>query len=167
VERGGVLASKWLATVFYIFAGLALVAAVSYGAGIVAFGASAPELLSGGTVSVAQGLWLTLLAYLYVGVAMVCVASIAMLLSTITDSSLTAAIGTLVLVIALQIVGSLSYFDFLQPYLFTTYFETWQGLFQGSIDWAPLLKGLATFVAYSGVTMGASWYVFRRKDIAV
>ena len=44
---------------------------LSYVAGIGFFGADRLALLSGGTVSIAHGLWLTLLVYLYVGLAMV------------------------------------------------------------------------------------------------
>jgi len=167
VSRSGVLVSKWLVAVAYLLAGLALVAAGGYVAGVAAFGAHAPTLLTGGTVSVVHGLWLTLLAYLFVAAGMVCVISLAMLISTVTNSSLTAAIGTLVIVIMMQIVASFSYFDFLKPYLFTSHLDAWQSLFQGSIDWAPIEKGLLAFVVYVVLSMGAAWHVFRRKDILI
>ncbi len=61
---------------------------------------------------------------------MICVISLAMLFSTFTNSSLTAAIGTLVVVIVMQILGAFSYFDFLKPYLFTSHLDAWQNLFQ-------------------------------------
>lgn len=167
VSRGGVLISKWVVAVLYLLAGLALVAASGYLVGVSVFGAHAPALLSGGTVSIAYGLWLTLLAYLFVAAGMVCVISLAMLLSTFTDSSLTAAIGTLVTVIVMQIVGMFSYFDFLKPYLFTSHLDAWQNLFQRSIDWGPIEKGLLAFGAYIVVSTVAAWYVFRRKDVLV
>jgi ABC-2 type transport system permease protein len=167
VSRGGVLVSKWVVAVLYLLVGLALVAASGYLAGVAVFGAHAPALLSGGTVSIAYGLWLTLLAYLFVALGMICVISLSMLLSTFTDSSLTAAIGTLITVFVMQIVGMFSYFDFLAPYLFTSHLDAWMNLFQGSIDWAPIEKGLLAFVAYIVVSTVAAWYVFRRKDILV
>src|SRR5450759_4536683 len=109
--------------------------------------------LSGGTVSIAHGLWLTLLAYLFVALGMIAVISLAMLLSTFTNSSLTAAIGTLVIFIVLQVLGSFSYFDFLKPYLFPTHPDAWQNLFPRTIDWAPLEKGLLSFGVYIVVSM--------------
>ena len=165
VSRGGVLVSKWAVAVLYLLAGLALVAAGSYIAGVAVFGAHAPSLLSGGTVSIAEGLWLTLLTYLFVAAGMIAVISLAMLFSTITSSSLTAAIGTLVIVIVMQILGGFSYFDFLKPYLFTSHLDAWQGLFQRTIDWAPIEKGLLTFGVYIVVSVVAAWYIFRRKDV--
>ena len=167
VSRGGVLVSKWLVAVLYLLAGLALVAAGGYLAGVAVFGAHSPALLSGGTVSVAHGLWLTLLTYLFVALGMICVISLAMLFSTFTNSSLTAAIGTLVIVIVMQIVGSFSYFDFLKPYLFTSHLDAWQNLFQGTIDWRPVENGLLAFGVYIVVSTVAAWYVFRRKDVLV
>jgi ABC-2 type transport system permease protein len=167
VSRGGVLVSKWAVAALYLLAGLALVAAGAYVVGVAVFGAHAPALLSGGTVSIAHGLWLTLLTYLFVAAGMVCVISLAMLLSTLTDSSLTAAIGTLVILIVMQVLGAFSYFDFLKPYLFTSHLDAWQGFFQRTIDWAPVEKGLLAFGVYIVASTAAAWYLFRRKDVLV
>lgn len=167
VDRGPVVLSKWLTAVLYVFAGMALAALAGYAAGIPFFGVGRVALLSGDTVSIAHGLGLTALAYLYVGLAMVAVTSISMLLSALTDSSLTAAIGTLVIVIVMQIVGQLSYFDFLAPYLFTSRLDGWQTFFAATIDWTTVWKGVLTFAVYAGVSMAVTWQLFRRKDILV
>lgn len=167
IDRGPVVLSKWFTTVLYVFVGLALAALAGYAAGIPFFGTARFALLTGGTVSVAHGLGLTLLSYLYVGIAMVAVASIAMLISAVTDSSLTAAIGTLVIVIVMQIVGALSYFDAIKPYLLTYRFDGWQAFFQGTIDWTTIGKGVLTFAIYAVASLAATWWVFRRKDVLV
>jgi len=167
ISRGGVLASKWGVAVIYMAIGLAIVAAGALLAGGLAFGLHAP-VLAGQTVSVPYGLWLTLVSYLYVLAGVVCVLSLALLFATFTNSSLTAAIGALVVVIVLNIVGSFSYFDFLKPYLFTSHMDAWQNLFtQQPIDWHPMLTGAITFAVYIAALMAAAWYVFRRKDILV
>lgn len=167
VDRAPVVLSKWFTAVLYVLAGLGIAALAGYVAGIPFFGTGRIALLSGGTVSIAYGLGLTFLAYLYVGCAMVAVASIAMLISTITDSSLTAAIGTLVVVIVMEIVGQLSYFDAINPYLFMSHIDGWQALFQGSIDWGPIGKGMASFAAYTVAAVGFTVYSFKRKDVLV
>jgi ABC-2 type transport system permease protein len=167
VRRGPVVLSKWITAVLYVFAGLVLAALAAYAVGVPLFGAGRVALLSGGTVSVAHGLGLTVLAYLYVGLAMVVVVSIAMLLSALTDSSLTAAIGTLVIVIVLQIVGQLSYFDFLSPYLFTSRLDGWQAFFQSSVDWTTIGKGVLVFGIYAVLCLAATWRLFKRKDVLV
>jgi ABC-2 type transport system permease protein len=165
IDRGPVVLSKWFTTVLYVLVGLGIAALAGYAVGIPLFGTARIALLTGGTVSVAHGLGLSALAYLYVGLAMVAVASIAMLISALTDSSLTAAIGTLVLVIVMQIVGALSYFDTIKPYLLTDRFDTWQAFFQGTIDWATIGKGALTFAVYAVASLVATWLVFRRKDV--
>lgn len=167
VERSSVVLSKWFTAVLYVFAGLAIAALAGYAVGIPFFGADRFTLLDGGKVSVGYGLWLTLLAYLYVGLAMVAVVSISMLLSELTSSSLTAAIGTLVIVIVMQILGQLSYFDFLTPYLFTSHLDDWQTFFEGTIDWTTVWEGVIAFVAYAGVGLAATWQTFKRKDVLV
>jgi ABC-2 type transport system permease protein len=167
ISRGGVLASKWGIAVIYVIVGLVLVFVGALVAGALAFGLHAPVLLSGQTVSVAHGLGITVLSYLYVLVGVVCVLSLALLFATLTNSSLTAAIGALVVVIVMNIVGAFSYFDFLKPYLFTSHIDTWQNLLSQPVSWSPILKGLLTFAIYIAVLMAIAWRLFRRKDILV
>jgi ABC-2 type transport system permease protein len=167
VSRGGVLMSKWVVAVVYLVIGLLLVAVGGYAAGGIAFGLHAPLLLSGNTVSIAHGLGLTALAFLIVLAGTLCVIALAMLFSTFTSSSLTAAIAALVVVIVMNIVGAFSYFDFLKPYLFTSHLDAWQNLFRQPIVWQPIDKALLAFAVYIvGLTL-AAWYVFRRKDVLV
>jgi ABC-2 type transport system permease protein len=167
VDRGPVVFSKWLTAALYVLVGLGIAAAAGYAVGVAFFGTARFTLLSGGTVSISHGLGLTLLAYLYVGLGMITVVSIAMLISAITDSSLTATIGTLVLVIVMQIIGQLSYFDAIKPYLFTSRIDAWQSLFRGSVDWTTIWKGVLTFAIYGGIALVATWQIFRRKDVLV
>src|SRR5664280_2972325 len=167
ISRGGVLASKWGIAVIYVTIGLAVVAAGALLAGGLAFGLHAPTLLSGQTVSVAHGLWLSLLGYLYVLAGVICVLSLALLFATFTNSSLTAAIGALVVVIVMNILGAFSYFDFLKSYLFTSRVDAWQSLFSQPVEWSPILKGVLVFAVYTVALLIAAWYVFRRKDILV
>lgn len=167
ISRGGVLASKWGVAVIYVAIGLALVAVGGLVAGALAFGLHAPVLLSGQTVGIGQGLWLSLLSYLYVLVGVICVLSLALLFATFTDSSLTAAIEALVVVIVMNVLGAFSYFDFLKPYLFTSHLDAWQNLLRQPTDWHPIFTGLIAFVIYIVALMAAAWYQFRRKDILV
>jgi len=167
ISRGGVLTSKWGTAVIYIMVGMALVFLGGLAAGALAFGLHATVLLSGQTASIGHGLWLTLLSYLYVLVGVICVLSLALLFATMTNSSLTAAIGALVVFIVMNILGAFSYFDFLKPYLFTSHIDAWQNLLRQPISWHPIVSGLTTFVIYIAALMLAAWYLFRRKDVLV
>lgn len=165
VSRTGVLLAKWAVAIMYVGVGMALVAIAGVIAGWSVFGLHPMTTLSGGQVSVAHGFGLIALAYLIALVGMACVVSLAVLLSTLTDSSLTAAVGALVLVLVLQALGQFSYFDFLKPYLFTSHFEDWFNLLRQPISWEPIWKALATFAAYIIGLVLVAWGVFRRKDI--
>ena len=148
ISRGGVLTSKWGTAIVYVTIGMALVFLGGLAAGALAFGLHAPVLLSGQTVSIGHGLWLTLLSFLYVLVGVICILSLALLFATFTNSSLTAAIGALVVFIVMNILGAFSYFDFLKPYLFTSHLDAWQNLLDQPISWHPIVTGLITFAVY-------------------
>jgi ABC-2 type transport system permease protein len=167
ISRGGVVVSKWGVAIIFVAIGLILVAVGAFAAGALAFGLHAPTLLTGQTVSMAHGLELTALSYLYVMAGVICVLSLALLFATFTNSSLTAAIGALVVVIVMNILGAFSYFDFLKPYLFTSRIDAWQGLFSQPVESSPILKGVLVFVIYTAVLLIAAWLKFRRKDILV
>ena len=153
--------------IIYVAIGLVLVFAGALLAGGLAFGLHAPTLLASQSVSVGHGLWITLLSYLYVLAGVICVLSLALLFATFTNSSLTAAIGALVVVIVMNILGAFSYFDFLKPYLFTSRIDAWQGLLRQHVEWSPILKGVLVFAIYTAVLLIAAWLKFRRKDILV
>ena len=70
--------------------------------------------------------------------------SLALLFATFTNSSLTAAIGALVVFIVMGILGAFSYFDFLKPYLLTSHRDAWQNLLSQPIDWHPIWTGLVS-----------------------
>ena len=110
--------------------------------------------LSGSTVSVWHGLALILLCCLYGLAAMACIVSLALLFSTLTDSSLTALIATVVVYSVIQVLISFSYFDWLRPWVFPSYFLEYVSFFRDPIYWTPILKGLAAFAAWSG---GLTW----------
>jgi ABC-2 type transport system permease protein len=165
VRRGVLLLAKWFVANLYVGIGLALLAVGSLIAGGAIYGIKPMLLLSGQTTSVAESLWLLFLAYLFVLVGMAAVVSLAVALSTLTDSSLTAMAGGLVLVIVMLILGSLSVFDFLRPYLFTSHFGAWIELFSKPIDWAPIRDALINFAIWTVGMTGVAWLIFRRKDI--
>ncbi len=165
VGRGGVLLAKWFVAILYVAVGLALVGLGGAVAGGLVFGFHPLTTLSGGQVGVAHALGLIALAYLIGLAGMACIVSLAVALSTLTDSSLTAAVATLVIVLVLEALGQFSYFDFLKPYLFTARFEDWFNLLRQPIPWRPIWEALLVYGGYNVVLVAAALAVFRRKDI--
>jgi len=165
VRRGSILMAKWFVANLYIAIGLIVIAAGSLIAGGAIFGFKPTLLLTGQTVSVAHALWLIVLAYLFIWIAMAAVVSLAVALSTLTNSGLTAMALGLVLVIIMIILGNLSVFDFLRPYIFTSHFEAALKFFNNPIDWVPIRNGLINFAVWIVGMTGIAWLILRRKDI--
>lgn len=165
VRRGSLLAAKWSVANLYIAIGLVVMLAGSFIAGGAIFGFKPMVLMSGQTVGVGHGIGLLVSAYLFVLVAMAAVVSLALVFSTLTNSGLTAVAAAMVLVIIMLILGALSVFDFLRPYLFTSHFAAWINLFRDPIDWGPIRDALINFAVWIGAMTGIAWLIFRRKDI--
>jgi ABC-2 type transport system permease protein len=165
VKRSGLLMAKWAVANIYMVIGLAILGIASLVAGAAFFGLHPLDIVSGESLSAGESVLWSLLAYAYVVAGMLAVVSLAVLLSTFTDSSLTAVAGALVLVIVMLVLGGLSVFDFLDPYLITSHLTAWGGFFERPLVWEPIWKGLACFAAWSVATMSVSLWRFARKDI--
>jgi len=165
VSRTTVLFSKWGIAIVYLIIGMLLVWGGGLLAGGVVFGLKPLVTLSGTTVSISHGLWLTLLTYGLILLGMTCLISLAALFSTFTNSSLTAAIVAMVIFIVLTILNGFSYFDFMKPYTFTAYSTSFLDIFRDPIYWPPIRNAVLTYAATIGGVTALAWYVFRRRDI--
>lgn len=166
VRRGSLLAAKWGVALLYLFVALVLVFVVAVISGLIVFGIE--DLVTPFfTYTVASALGLSFLSYLMALAVVASVVSLAVLFSAITGSSLTAAVIALVLVIVVQILLTFSYFDFLEPWVFTSYFTMWADLFQKPIVWEQIVRGLICTTAWSAALTGVAWWRFRRRDILI
>lgn len=165
VRRGAMLLTKWAAAMLYLAFGAAILLVSGLLFGWAFFGLHPMVTLSGSTVSIAHGLWLTLLVYLFGLAAMSTMVSLALLCSVVTDSSLTALIVTVVIYIAINIVIAFSYFAWLRPWVFPYYYTEFLNFFRDPIYWRPIVKAIENFAVWSvGLTV-AAYIMFRRKDV--
>ena len=118
-----------------------------------------PPLNSGETVL------RTVLAVGYVGLSMLGVAAFALLLSTLTDSPLAAALGALALLVVSTALVGLDSAQSLSPYLPTRYWLAFVDLFRTPILWRDLVRGASLQAVYVGVLLIAAWANFTTKDI--
>ena len=65
----------------------------------------------------------------------------------------------------MQVLGSLSALDFLDPYLLSTQFDAWQGLLRDPIDWDPIVRARLGLGAYAVPALLAALTVFVRRDV--
>jgi ABC-2 type transport system permease protein len=165
VSRTSVLLTKWAMAVLYALTGAALVAVVSLIAGVVAFGLHPLVTLSGTTLSAPHALELIGAAYLLVVAGAACSLTIALFISTFSDSSLTAATVAIAVFTVLTILNAFSVFDFMKPYTYSTYRLAFLNLFRDPIYWHPIRQALVNYGVTVGVLLLASWAVFGRKDV--
>jgi ABC-2 type transport system permease protein len=179
VGRARLLVAKLLALVVYVLTAVVLVAGTAYVTGILLFGSHpvaatpggitasnlAATSLSGSGLSPAQLLLRILGAVAFIAVSMLGVGAIALFLSTVTDSSLGAALGALAALICSQVLVTLNSASAISPYLPTRYWLAWIDFFREPILWRNIDRGLAVQGVYVAVFLAAAWAHFATKDI--
>ncbi|MGN9839810.1 ABC transporter permease [Nonomuraea sp. H19] len=163
--RTRLLAIKYLNAVVFAYAVTAVVALSALLTGLVLFPAGPVTLLSGTTISVADGLLRILIAVGYVGAGMAALAAIGLALSTFTEVSIGAIAGTMVLVIICQVLRAIPQLDPITPYLLPTRFTDFDAVLRSPIDMGALGEGLLTFGAYIVLFGSIAWARFSGKDI--
>ena len=134
-------------------------------AGAIVFGLGAMPTLSGTSLSVGEGLVRIVGSGVYMVLALSGIACIGLLISTRTDSGPGAAVATIVIAIASQILGQIPSLDGLHPYLPTYGWLGFTGLFRFPVDWDQMRGGLLVSGVYSAVCLGVAIWGFRRRDV--
>jgi ABC-2 type transport system permease protein len=179
VGRTRLLVAKLIALVVYVLFAVLAVAATSYLTGIILFGDKPVALSSGGITSQgvianslsgtpltpADVLLRTVGAIAFIAVSMLGVGAIALFLSTLTDSSLAAALGAMAALIASGVLVALNAAASVSPYLPTEYWLAWLDFFRQPILWRDIDRGFAIQAVYVVVFLGAAWANFASKDV--
>ncbi|MCW3022501.1 MAG: transporter permease [Conexibacter sp.] len=166
VGRGRIFAAKVLAAVTYAIVALALMALTAVIGGIIVSGFHPLVTLSGTTVSAGRALLLigaSLLVYL---LPLIAIASIALLLSTVTHNSAAAVVGALMISLMLQLVTIIPGLGVLRPYLLPTQFNAWQGFLRTPADWTPVIRAAWVCALYALPCIGVAYLNFLRRDVA-
>lgn len=167
VSRIGIGIAKYLN-------GAAYVLALTFGTGIAAFLLGWLVFGRGNLIILDSGIFIftereafprLIGAYGLAAVSMLAVGSIAFALSSFLSNSNGAIIGAMVVMSGLAVIGEIDYFEFLRPYLFTSYLSGWKGLFADPIRAGEVWRSAAVMLAYSGAFCIAGLLVFRRKDV--
>jgi ABC-2 type transport system permease protein len=121
--------------------------------------------LSGNALSPSQLILRLLGAIGYIVLSMLGVGAVALLFSTLTDSALGAALGTLAVLIASEVLDTLDAASSVRPYLLTNYWLSWVDFFRDPVFWNNIERGAGLQVVYVVVLLGAAWANFSTKDI--
>jgi ABC-2 type transport system permease protein len=165
VGRTRLLIIKLAVTITFIFLAVVIVAVTSFIVGASFFGVKPLPSVSGHTIAAQDATWRLVVSVLYVGVSMLGVAAIALLLSTVTDSPLGAALGALSALVIFQVLDLLDAAGALHPYLPTHYWLAFVDLFRYPILWHDVTRGLAIQGVWIAVMLAAAWAHFGTKDI--
>jgi ABC-2 type transport system permease protein len=167
VARGRLLVAKLVSIVAFVVLATLAVAAVAYVEGKLFLGDASGGVvsISGSSLTQTQMAERTAMAFVYVVLAMLGVASIALLMSTLTDSAVGAALGTIAFLVASTVLLGLDAADSIKPYLVTRYWLAFVDLFRDPIRWRDILHGVLAQSAYLVVFAGAAWANFATKDI--
>ena len=166
VDRGQVFASKALAAATYATVAVFLSATVATVAGVAAWGFNSVTTYSGTVVSPSEGLLLIFAANACYLIPLFAVASIGVLLSTVTRNSAAAVVGAVGVTILLFIIAQIPGLEGIRPYLLTEQYEAWHGLLRTPTDWAPIWHSLWVCALYAGPALLTGYLVFLRRDVA-
>jgi ABC-2 type transport system permease protein len=134
-------------------------------AGAVVFGLHAMPTLSGTSLTVADGLARIAASGVYMVAVLSGIACIGLSISTRTDSGPGAAVATIVIAIASQILGQVQSLHAIHPYLPTYNWLAFTGLFRFPVDWSGMRSGLVVSAAYSVAFLTLAVLGFRRRDV--
>ncbi|QEC50386.1 ABC transporter permease [Baekduia soli] len=165
VGRGRIFTAKVLAAFTYALVALVAMGATAIIGGVVKSGFNPLVTLSGTTVGAGRALVLVGASLLVYALPLIAVASIAVLLSTVTRNSAAAVVGALMISLLLQLVTIIPGLGALHPYLLPTQFNAWQGFLRTPADYAPIVRAAWVCALYAVPCLGASYLVFLRRDV--
>jgi ABC-2 type transport system permease protein len=174
VGRTRLLVAKLTAVFVFVIAAVLSVAGIGYVTGRLLLGnAPGASIISGASITSLSGTELTpgqvaartTIAIGYVAFSMLSVAAMALFLSTLTDSPLSAGLGALAFLIGSSLLFTLDAAKSLGPYLPTRYWLSFVDLFRDPILWRNVERGMLLQVTYVVVLLGAAWANFATKDV--
>src|SRR5690242_6612212 len=179
VGRTRLLVAKLVALAVFVLFAIGAVVSTSYLTGIALFGSQPADVppgqvalpaditsLSGSAIGPGD-LALRLLGTVgYIVLSMLGVAAIALFLSTMTASTLGAAMGALAVLVTSQVLVTLEAAAAVRPYLPTRYWLAWIDFFRDPILWRDIERGAGIQLVYLLVLLGAAWANFLTKDVA-
>jgi ABC-2 type transport system permease protein len=165
VGRGRLVLTKYASVVAEVGAAIAWVIVVGLVAGGLAFGYGALATLSGTTLGPVTAVVRIAATAGYALWGMAALAAVGVFVSVLTSSGVGAAIGTMAIAIASQILDSLPSLHVIHPYLLSHEWFAFIDLFRSPIEWGHILHGLVVGGVYLGMFLGLALAVFSRKDI--
>jgi ABC-2 type transport system permease protein len=164
--RDDVFAGKVLVGVAASAGALALLALSSLAAGLVLSGAQPLVGFSGTVVPSGECLWLLLLSWLVSIPPLLAFTGLAVLFSVVSRSGIVGVLGPILVALAMQLIAVVGSGSWLHMLLVATAFDGWHGLLAAPKFYGPLLVGTGVSLVWVLATVGAAWWLVRRREFA-
>jgi ABC-2 type transport system permease protein len=182
ISRTNLILSKFVASAIYTMALLIWMAFWSLFVSLLIFGADDMIIMKSEVVTQilkSDTLWRYIAAFGFAALAMVTVASLAFFLSLFAENSIGPIMACMSIIIVFTILNTLNLplFNVVKPFLFTSHMLGWKGFFDvqvnsgneqivGSVENLPaVLRSAGILAAHIFIFLGASIFIFKRKDI--
>src|SRR5580658_4659022 len=143
--RTRLLGVKYLTAAAFGLCAAAVIAVVSLICGVALFPVGPVTLLSGNTVSLADGLLRLVFVTLYVAAGMAALAAIGLAISTFTEHAIGAIAALAVITVASEVADNVPQFAAVQPYLPTHWWLMFDSFLRSPVDTTTMLHGLLSF----------------------
>jgi ABC-2 type transport system permease protein len=163
--RTRLLAVKFAAIVLFGLCATVIVAAVALIIGAALFPVGPVTLLSGTTVSLADGLVRLFFVTLYVAAAMAALGAVGLAVSTLTEHAIGAIAAIAILVVTSEVVDQVPQLAVIGPYLPTHWWLSFDSILRAPVDTSVLLKGLLSFGVYAVLAGSFAWARFTTADV--
>jgi ABC-2 type transport system permease protein len=169
VSRFSIVSVKFIAAFIYTMVLMLLFALVSLGLGLVLFGKGDLIVIFDAITILPSGdvMWRFLAAFAYGTLGMISVASLSLLFSSMADNSLGPILVTMAVLILFTMISSFDFgiFTSLNPYLLTSYLDSWQAFFDFDPDIERILADALVLTIHVVVFYLATVIFFNRKNI--
>jgi ABC-2 type transport system permease protein len=163
--RTRLLAVKYAVIVVFALAVTVVVTAVALATGAALFPVGPVALLSGTTVSLADGILRLVLVTLYVAAAMAALGAIGLAISTLTEHAIGAIAALAIVVVASEVSDQVPQFAVIHPYLPTHWWTSFDSLLRAPVDTSTLLRGLLSFAVYLMIFGSFAWARCTTADV--
>lgn len=166
VSRGQLFWAKTLTALSFAIGVLFILAASTIISSLVVVGHQDLTGLSGQVLGSGTAARLVISSWALAGAPLVGFTCLAILLSVRSRNSAVGIAAPVVIGMVMALVGSLGSVEALRPFLLTTPFETWHGLFAQDRFYGPLAVGLAVSALWSVIALTIAFVTLRRRDVA-
>ncbi|MBN1337884.1 MAG: ABC transporter permease [Bacteroidales bacterium] len=169
VTRMQIVFVKFFAGTVYTFLLMLLYALLSLGLGIFLFGTGDLVVILDSVSIIPENQLFTrfVLAFTYGFIGMTTIAFLSVLFSAMSGNSLGPILLTMAVIIVMSLITTFNFqvFNAIDPFLMSTYLDSWMGLFTLRVNWHKIYLHAGILILHCIVFYGLTAIYFAKKDI--